>query len=89
MVPFFTRQSWHAHWSWRAGLPRGPHDAHLSLGTWKPGEAGRALLSGKARQPRLSRQAGEPLQPFVSFGARHVQAWESREALLSFQSRRA
>lgn len=89
VVPFFTRQSWHTRWSWRAGLPGGPHDAHLSLGTWEPGLSRCALLSRDARQPRLSRQAGEPLRPFVSFGARHVQAWESGEALLSFHSRRA
>lgn len=86
MVPFGTRQSWHARWSWRAGLPRGPHDTHLSLGTGKAGLAGGALLSGKARQPRLPRQAGQALGPFVSFGARHVQAREAGEALLSFHS---
>lgn len=86
MVPFGTRQSWHTCWSWRAGLPWGPHDAHLSLGTWKARLAGGALLSRKARQPRLPRQAWEPLGPFVSFGARHVQAWEAGEAFLSFHS---
>lgn len=66
-----------------------PPQAHVggaqSL-TWKAGLAGGALLSRKARQPRLPRQAGEPLGPFVSFGARHVQAWEAGEAFLSFHS---
>lgn len=86
VVPFGTWQSWHARWPWRAGLPRSPHDSHLSLGTWNARLAGGALLSRKARQPRLPRQAGEPLGPFVSFGAWHVQAWEAREAFLSFHS---
>lgn len=89
MVPFLSWQSWQARWSWGAGLPWGPHDAHLPLGTWKPRNAGCALLSGEAREPRLSRQAWEPLGPFISFGAWHVQAWKSGEALLSFHSGKA
>lgn len=89
MVSFCTRQSWHARWSWRTRLPWGPHDAHLSLGTWKPRKSRCPLLSRKTRKPRLSREAREPLSPFISFGARHVQAWESGEALLPFHSRRA
>lgn len=88
VVPFFTRQSWQARWSWRARLPRGPHDAHLSLGTWKPRKSGSPLLSRKPRKPRLPREARQPLSPFISFRAWHVQAWESGKAFLSFHSRR-
>lgn len=57
--------------------------------TWNAGKARRALLSGKTGEPRLPCQAGQPWGPFVSFGARHVEAWKSGEALLSLQSRRA
>lgn len=54
MVPFFTRQSWGARWSRRARLPRGPHDAHFSLGTWEARDSRRALLARKPGEPRLS-----------------------------------
>lgn len=68
------------------GTSPGPRGWSSESLTWKAGLAGGALLSRKARQPRLPRQAGEPLGPFVSFGARHVQAWEAGEAFLSFHS---
>lgn len=55
VVPFFTRQSWSSRWSWRARLPRGPHDAHLSLGTLKPRKSWCPLLSRGTRMSRLSR----------------------------------
>lgn len=57
--------------------------------TWKPRNPRCALLSRKTRVPRLSRQARQPLGPFISFGTWHVQAWKSGEALLSFHSGRA
>lgn len=88
-VPFLAWRSWHTSWSWRAGLSRGPHDTHLSFGAWEPGKAGGALLPRKAGEPRLPCQAGETLGAFIAFGTRHVQTWESGEALLSFHSRGA
>lgn len=68
------------------GTSPGPGGWSSQSLTWNARLAGGALLSRKARQPRLPRQAGEPLGPFVSFGTWHVQTWEAGEAFLSFHS---
>lgn len=78
-------------WQDREGSPQhgfGEAGIHTSV-TWEPGKAGGALLPRKAGEPRLPRQAGETLGAFIAFGTRHVQTWESGEALLSFHSRGA